>query len=93
MQIESCGLPCHQKNFAKGATDMSLIKHTFNLHNLHNIILSTLMMAVYGCQSMAKYGCLLSHIPVMVITTPNAHWYGRRYPYDGTVHMAHTVYS
>src|SRR6266481_2369492 len=35
---------------AKGATDTSLIKHTFNLHNLHNIMLSieTRMTAVNG---------------------------------------------
>jgi hypothetical protein len=32
-------------------------------------------------------------IPVTVVTTSNVYRYGRRYPYDGTVHTAHTVYG
>jgi hypothetical protein len=47
-----------QSFFAKGATDTSLIKHTFNLHNnLQNIILSieTHMMAVKVWENMIDY--------------------------------------
>jgi hypothetical protein len=32
-------------------------------------------------------------MPVTVVTPSNAHRAGRRHPYDGTVHTAHTVYG
>ena len=83
--------------FCQRATDMLIIKDTFIHNNLPTLFKYwdpyDHTMAVYGRQDTGKIRLTTGHILAMVSKAPNVCWYGRWYPYYGTVHTVYTVYS